>query len=212
MEGPWVVGVGPNPGSRTDLASLKSDVDDHKDWPYLWDNHFKTMVKYHKAIQVYALQKVKPRDFSTTVFWLWGVSGEGKSTLAKKLAAHLGGRVFYKTVSMKEWYDGYDGQDVIVWDDFNASHIKYTALMQMTGNDYPMRVQIKGTSCHYRAKYAIFTSIKHPSDVYKPGLWEHGLKRRCAGSTYYVKAYKPYKTDETSLTISELDELIPESW
>lgn len=212
IEGPWVLGTAPNPGSRTDIAAVKQCVDDFKPMSYIWDNFFKTMVKYHKAVERYSTQKVKARDFKSELYWIWGESGAGKSTAAKKLAKHLGGTVFYKTVFHEQWWDGYRGEDIVVFDDFRASFLRYGALMQMIGNDYPIKVPIKGDFVNFRAKFIIFTSIDHPESVYKLGMYERGLKRRCVGRTFYQYRYKPYKTDETSLTIHELDELIPESW
>lgn len=213
VEGPWVLGTAPNPGSRTDLASLKTDCDDGKPLSYLWSQHFKTMVKYHKAIQCYRRQKVKARDFKSELAWLWGLSGQGKSTAAKKLALRHGSSVFVKTNSTGEWWDTYMGEDIVIFDDFNASMLKYTSLMQMVGNDYPLPLGVKGDFVHFRAKLVIFTSIRHPEDVYKPGLWHHGLARRCAGNTYYCSNFKVFRRDDRSpMTLQEEAGTVPESW
>ena len=57
--GPWEHGnpVTGGSGQRTDLMDVKADIDNGKDEHYLWENHFKQMLRYRKAFEEYRLTR-----------------------------------------------------------------------------------------------------------------------------------------------------------
>jgi len=104
-----------------------------------------------------------------------GPPGCGKSHTVeqevKKLISdnpHL--RVYYKTI--QKWWDGYDGEEIVVWDDFRSSMPFSELLNLMDGK--PFRREAKGTTICLRAHHIFFTSPKAPKYWYKKLMEEDG--------------------------------------
>lgn len=95
------------------------------------------------------------------VFWVTGPSGYGKTTLAFDSVI---GRVWTSSKDC-QWFDGYDGQETVIFDDFRPDNIRAEFLFRlMDGN--PLLVPIKGGFVEWKPKYIWVTSIKHPSHCY----------------------------------------------
>ena len=55
-------------------------------------------------------------------YWLWGESGTGKSRSARAWAKHHGYSIFVKDPA--KWWDGYVGQDVVLFEEFGPEEAK----------------------------------------------------------------------------------------
>ncbi len=64
----------------------------------------------------------------------------------------------------KVWYDGYAGEDVILFDDFYG-WLKWTEILRMTDR-YSVWLRVKGGYVPSTAKKVIFTSNTHPDEWY----------------------------------------------
>lgn len=102
----------------------------------------------------------EPRDEKTKVFWFWGDSGAGKSRAAKKLA---GDDVYYKDAT--KWWDAYDGQESVVWDDIRGDVVPIAELLRLFDR-FEHRVEVKGSTRQFTSKRIFVTSIRHPRDLF----------------------------------------------
>lgn len=101
----------------------------------------------------------EPRNWECEVIWLTGPSGCGKSRKAHEMAPEA----YSKDNSV--WWDGYDGHEDVIIDDFRDSWWDLTFMLKILDR-YALRVQVKGGYRQLRAKRIIITSIKHPTECY----------------------------------------------
>lgn len=124
------------------------------------------------------------------VLWLYGPSGCGKS----RLAYALSGITSYWH-PMQNWWDEYEGQETVVFDDFRSDSFgnhTFVSLLRYIDR-YPIRVPVKGAYAPLRATRFIITTLYDPQGTY-PGMHPdelYQLQRRItqevnvgAGETY----------------------------
>lgn len=92
------------------------------------------------------------------VHWIWGASGTGKSSQAAEYPDP-----YWKDDT--KWWDGYDGQETIILDDFRGHQMRFTYLLRLLDR-YPMRVEVKGGYRQVNSKNIVVTSIIHPEQIY----------------------------------------------
>jgi len=182
IAGPWEFGTKPNPGQRTDYDALyklaKSGVspaDAAEKMPSTW-------MKAHRAydrVQSFNAPKVKDIE----IFVLFGDSGAGKSWNAWNIAQQSGGTTWTFPLKFNKdlWFDGYNGQDNVVVEEFSGQMYLET-FKQLCDKRLqiqpPSYTPIKGGYCWFNPKRIFFTSNKHPNDWYD---WDkHGLENRTA--------------------------------
>jgi len=130
----------------------------------------------------------------------YGVSGSGKShTVFSKLEAD--GVPYYIKDSMTKWFDGYQGEEIGVIDEFRGV---VTIERVLTWFDkYPCTVEIKGSTVPLKIKTWYVMSNLSPDEWY-PDLDEAtkgALKRRLTSVTKWNFKYTPKSFEE------ELDDL-----
>lgn len=103
------------------------------------------------------------RSWKPEVIWISGPSGSGKSYLARELTKEMD--TFEKTDSSK-WWDGYDKQEAIIWDDFRDTDISWRDLLCFLDR-YAYKFEVKGGFRQCLAKTIIITSIKTPEKCYR---------------------------------------------
>lgn len=85
--------------------------------------------------------------------WIFGPTGSGKSSLIRSL------KVPFYPKGMNKWWDGYDGEDVIVLDDFAPEHGKYLGyFLKIWADHYVFNAEVKGGMLRIRPKHVIVTS------------------------------------------------------
>jgi len=102
------------------------------------------------------------RDFKPEVTWIWGESGAGKSKLARELCDS--DDVYTKNDSSK-WFEGYDGHEYLILDDFRDSWMTITDFLSLIDR-YERRLEFKGGYRQLVAKKIVITSIKAPEEMY----------------------------------------------
>lgn len=105
------------------------------------------------------------RTWETEVTWICGPSGLGKSTLAMQLAESFGGRTYTKSNNSKFW-DGYDGHETIIIDDFRDWWYPLTEVLRIL-NGKNCQIECKGSSRQLLARHVIITSIHEPDKHYR---------------------------------------------
>lgn len=96
---------------------------------------------------------------SVTVFW--GPTGTGKT----RRAWELGGMDAYPKVPNTKFWDGYQGQKVVIIDEFRGD-ISISNLLRWFDR-YPVLVEIKGSSTILCAETVYITSNLSPREWYR---------------------------------------------
>lgn len=146
---PFVHGDMPLQGKRNDIHSAVDELskgkrikDLAKD-PQYWD----VVVKYMKGLTGIRAAMATPRSIDTppTIYWLYGETGTGKSRYAWEYGVSVYGHAnIYTTVSSTlQWFDGYDGQQYAIFEDFRSKGISFSSLLRIFDR-YPHDVPYKG--------------------------------------------------------------------
>lgn len=164
-------------GERTDLQEFYEDIKTTPSLYKLTKKQGVNMIKYPKGtmllrniIQSHQAKKIKERPVESFIFW--GSTGKGKTTdaLVEFLEVHkLKSTDYYlvpkPTQKNQLWFDGYDGESVIVLDEFDETWFDIDHLKHITDkwiHQYP----IKGSFIQGLWDYVVFTSN------YDPATWK----------------------------------------
>ena len=174
VDGPWTFGEEPKQGKRTDLLLLKERLDSGVPVKELWadPDTFPVLSKYDRVPALYRLATIPQRRFKTHVLVLHGPPGLGKSYFPATVYPDA----YYKNNT--QWWDGYEHQKVVVFDDFTSGWFKFTFLLQVLDR-YPLNVQVKGGTVPFNSKLIIITSNRSPDLWYKAEKYDYrALERR----------------------------------
>lgn len=105
--------------------------------------------------------------------WIYGPPGTGKSRKARD--ENPG---FYIKDPTEKWWDGYDGEDVVIIDDFDKFQIKQGGDMKRWLDRYPFQAQVKGGYQKIRPTKIVVTSNYHPSEIWDDELTVKAILRR----------------------------------
>ncbi|QSX73453.1 replication-associated protein [Wolvfec circovius] len=104
----------------------------------------------------------KGRDWKTQVFVYIGPPGCGKTRNVMEECGKFGYDLYFKPRG--PWWDGYNGQEAVVLDDFYG-WIPYDELLRVCDR-YPLRVPVKGGYENFTSKVLFITSNSYPEDWY----------------------------------------------
>lgn len=144
-------------GERTDLKEicqkpLAQIINENPDY----------YVRYHNGFDKLQYKLVKPRTEKPFVTWLWGPTGTGKTR-------HVTKKYTYDKVWISgrnlEWFDGYIGQEVALFDDFRGDFCTFHYLLRLLDWN-PIKVPYKGGFVEFSPKRIYITSCFPPHGVY----------------------------------------------
>jgi len=139
IDGPWRFGEPPKPGERVDLQKLADLVTEKKTDLEIATEHPVEYMKYARHIkELRAALNPPARRQSVETCVLWGETGIGKTYWIYDRFPEC-----YRVQYSKDrvWWDGYTGQDVIFFDEFNGQ-IPLEDMLQLL-DPYPVRLEIK---------------------------------------------------------------------
>lgn len=111
--------------------------------------------------ELYLKYKEAPRKVEPIkVVWIWGSSGTGKTKQVYDEHPDV-----YRPTTFK-WWEGYDGHDTILIDDFRRDYCKFHELLKLL-DIYPFRVETKGGARQVQFKTIYITSPYSPTDTYE---------------------------------------------
>lgn len=222
VKGPWIIGTPPRPGQRNDLAALVQAIKVDKKRPIeLLDEFGEKLIKYHRGITYFynlcyeheARKKIR-KDIRVCV--ITGPTGCGKTRLIYE--KHDPAAIFFLTINEKCWFDGYDGEKILVIDDFYGN-IKYHYLLRLL-DIYPCRCEVKGSFTWADWDMVYITSNVSPHAWYKKLTGDAGecpaaLWRRITswvemqedGSLLVMKEETKPPTDVANEADDEVDEV-----
>ncbi len=100
-----------------------------------------------------------------TIRWYWGETGTGKTRAAITEASEsYPGDVWWANGGVK-WFDGYDGHEAAIFDDFRPEWCKLAMLLRLLDR-YPLQVPIKGGFRQWKPAVIYITCPKPPEECY----------------------------------------------
>jgi len=189
-------------GRRTDLADACSLIKDGKTLREVSAEHPETVVKYARGLRVYRSLVLQPRDFKTECTILYGAPGVGKSHWCSVEGA---GKTICWAPAMDKgavWFDGYDGQEILVLDDYRGE-ISFTMLLRLL-DKYPYKVPIKGDFVEFVSRQVYITTNLDPRTWYQYyGNMLAALERRVTNWLCFT-GYAQYTTCTSSHNFYDL--------
>jgi len=148
-------------GTRRDITNITTSVREGRTIRSMIDSneiYNSQQLRYAENLQKY--YEVK-RNWAPEVTWIYGESGSGKTRYAVEQCTDpwISGRDL-------RWFDGYDGQSDVIFDDFRKTHCAFTELLRMLDR-YPYSVEIKGGSRQFLAKRIFITCPITPQEMYE---------------------------------------------
>lgn len=123
--------------------------------------------RYRNGLRDMARWTQPPRTEPPIVYWIWGPPGSGKSRWA-----HAVDPASTWSYGGDGWFDGYEGQKVAIFDDFDddiatlrQKGITYGLFLKLLDR-YPLQVPVKGGFTNWRPETIIFTSNREFGALY----------------------------------------------
>lgn len=157
----------PAQGERTDLQRLKDKCKAGLTMECVIEDGSATNIQHINLYEKLSRRFEPERDFKPMVIDLHGISGSGKSTVARMLAHMLdmGETIYEWGPQQLNWFDGYDAHQYMILDDIRPSNMSGAMLLNMTGHT-ACRLQVKGGMRQILAKVIIVTSLKGIREMY----------------------------------------------
>lgn len=167
VSGPWTFGDvnQKQQGKRNDLDEIQGYLDAGGDIKEVEKRWFGQWCRYSKSFNAYHANLCGTRRDGITsphVIVVWGDAGSGKSRWAFMRDSYA----YWKMPgnrNSQSWYDRYQGQSTIVFDDFTDDQLSLAEFCRLC-DPYPMLAQTKGSTVDIRATEIIFTSNVRPEE------------------------------------------------
>lgn len=111
---------------------------------------------FNSVVSNYAVH----RNWKPIVWWLYGPTGTDKSRIASAICTDA----YFKSPDNK-WFDGYDGERVVVMNDLRKSTFSFSYLLDLLDR-YPLLVEAKGSMVPMTSIMFIVTSSKSPHELW----------------------------------------------
>lgn len=155
-------------GARTDLQKCIQAIQAGATLREIAEEHGATVLRYGSGVQRLRMFVRPKRKEQPEIWTLWGKTGTGKTRRVWEFASiddmwvHPGDR----------WFDGYDGQSAVLFDDFDGSWFKLSYLLKLLDR-YIFQVPVKGGYTWWAPKVIYITSNLHPKEWYPQAHQEH---------------------------------------
>lgn len=160
--GPWSYGEVQVQGQRNDLMEVCEEIKSGVSLCDIAESHSETYVRNYRGLQQLALRTSKSpkwRNVITTV--IWGRTGTGKTRTAFESCDDP---YFVLLCDNAKWWDGYEGQETVIFDDFYGQ-VKPDFMLRLL-DGYPCQLSIKGSFTWAKWTRVYITSNSHPCDWY----------------------------------------------
>lgn len=155
--------TGVGQGARSDMDSLHAALQAGLDTSAYSNGYFSFFLRYPNLVENYSLAQLRGRTGleATRCTLYYGPPGTGKSRLASSHGLFFQRGLFRKPPG--RWWDGYRGEGTVLLDDFRGSSCSFTDF-KLCVDRYPLRVEVKGSSCPLGATRFLITSNYLPTD------------------------------------------------
>ncbi len=157
LDGPWTIGEVPlnEQGKRNDLVAVQQEIDEGVPMGQIATDHFSSFVKYHRGFKQYQTITAPCRTTKSQVIVLIGPTGIGKSWWARHYSKGCWDGSGFPAWDNK-WFDGYNGTDDIIFNDF-IGQVEFNMMLQIM-DEGPWTLQDKGGHLQCNPKRIILTS------------------------------------------------------
>lgn len=174
----------PRQGKRTDAEDIRDMILEGRSMRDIILEHPGSFMRYSSGIMRMSQHLMAQKRFPFEMFFYWGKSGVGKTT---KAISHAPDSYYIKSDN-DNWWDGYEQQDAIIFDDFSGKY-DFRDLLKIT-QQHSFSVNIKGSKTWINSKYIIFTADRSPADIYEDVLTKEELyqfTRRFNGNIIHLE-------------------------
>lgn len=188
----------PGQGKRTDLVALAAEVssgtlsvaDVALENPHAYHVFGRTL----NFIADVRLSELRRGDWAPPhIEWMWGDSGSGKSRAAhqamREICENEKLRSYKHSFNDKGWWDLYNCEEVVLFDDFKGQITFGDLLVLLDG--YETRVPRRGRApIPVMFKYVFITSFLHPREIYHSDTVKESIEqllRRVDKITHFTK-------------------------
>jgi len=159
IDGPFEIGHKKSQGERSDVRNLKLIIKNGGSLKDVFNAEPWAFIRYSNGIQKAINLFAERRTQKTHVILVFGNTGLGKSRWAWEQSPDA-----YPKMANNTWWDGYNGTDDIIIDEFKGG-LPYTYLLKLL-DGYPMLVEVKGGHLVFNPKNIIITCSVHPANWY----------------------------------------------
>lgn len=129
------------PKQDSALSQLRASIDDGLSELEIARDNFSLWCLHRRAFREYRSLSYEQVDREVRVIVHVGASGTGKTRAVYALARDSGREIW--SWGGGPWFDGYLGQELALFDDFDGSDFPYRLLLRVLDR-YPIRVPVKG--------------------------------------------------------------------
>lgn len=165
-------------GKRSDLAVVKEKIDSGATEREIADEHFSQWCRNYRAFERYRRITGEQRDWPVVVEVFYGRPGTGKSRAA--LAENPGS--YWKP--RDKWWDGYEGQAVVVLDEYYG-WLTWDTVLKICDR-YPLLVETKGGYINFLARKVVITTNRDHRRWYAKTFPIEALERRVTKWSWFL--------------------------
>lgn len=153
-------------GARSDLETLKNDLLAGATIKTVSENYFGNFLRYRRSIVAFKNLHGLQRSWKCSVIVYYGRTGSGKTQSVFENSTDLW------VYPGNGWFDGYQGESQVLFDDFSGSEFKINYLLKLLDR-YKMQVPVKGDFVHWVPTEIYLTSNLDPNVWYPNAHHEH---------------------------------------
>lgn len=177
-------------GQRNDLKAVAMQISQGTSMAQIAESHPTELIRHYSGIlktkQLYRPKRKVPHP---EIWVLWGKTGTGKTRRVWEFADL---DELWVSPGVGGWFDGYDQQPAVLFDDFDGSWFKLSYLLKLLDR-YVFKVPVKGSFVWWCPNTIYITSNLKPQDWYPQASPEHqkalmrrltqfGTVQECTGS------------------------------
>lgn len=172
VAGPWFDGECPQQGKRSDLETIREEINAGATMHQVMQEHYGQWIRYHSAFEKHRRMVTPPRSKMTDCHVYYGDTGIGKSTYVMEKYPEA---YFHNCT---KWWPDYDGQKIVIMDEFYGQ-LPLSYMLQVI-NRIPMKVEAKNTEMQLVAELIVITTNHHPRTWYQgvSDVHRRALQRR----------------------------------
>lgn len=163
------IGVPPAQGTRSDFAAqcaiaVASGISSCSDV---------AIARYSRGLAALRLYRLKPKIQSKLVVWRYGPTQTGKTEM---VFAEVENKSFYMQSNRNGFFDGYDGEEVVILDEFEKGVFTEREILSLF-HKFPTRFNCKFGTLPAVHTTVYVTSHQHPMFYFPPDRYEEVRRR-----------------------------------